>query len=78
MFKPGDYCKETNSLIIKEMFWEDIKKKLDEEDFEDFGDQYSWVYSEEKESFEHMRLTHKLWLTMNSEGALKELWEIIE
>jgi|TARA_B110000211_G_C14009225_1_gene522305 hypothetical protein len=75
MFKPGDYCKETNSLIIKEMFWEDIKKKLDEEDF---GDQYSWVYSEEKESFEHMRLTHKLWLTMNSEGALKELWEIIE
>ena len=74
MFKPGDYCKETNSLIIKEMFWEDIKKKLD---YEEFGDQYDFVYDEEKESFEHMQLTHKLWLVMNSDGRLEEMWEII-
>jgi hypothetical protein len=74
MLKPGDYCKETNSLIIKEMLWEDIKKKLDEEDF---GDQYSWVYSEEKESFKHMKIRHKLWLLMNSDGKLATMWEKI-
>ena len=75
MFKPGDYCKEKSMLIIEEIVWEDIKKKLDDEDF---GDQYNFIYNEEKESFEHMQLTHRLWLVMNSNGTLEEMWEIIE
>ena len=62
-------------LIIEEIVWEDIKKKLDDEDF---GDQYNFIYNEEKESFEHMQLTHRLWLVMNSNGTLEEMWEIIE
>jgi hypothetical protein len=75
MFKPGDYCKETNSLIIKEMFWEDIKKKLDEEDF---GDQYSWVYDEELADFSLKAGTHKLWCVMRSNEILGTMWEKIE
>ena len=62
-------------LIIEEIVWEDIKKKLDDEDF---GDQYNFIYNEEKESFEHMQLTHRLWLVMNSNGTLEEMWEIIK
>ena len=72
MFKPGDYCEETNTLIIKEMFWEDIKKRLDDEKF---GLEYSWVYDEERDSFNLRTKTHKLWCVMKSDGMLGEIWE---
>ena len=72
MFKPGDYCKETNSLIIKEMFWEDIKKKLDDENFDE---DYNWVYDEERDTFNIRTKTHKLWCVMHSDGTLGEIWE---
>lgn len=72
MLKPGDYCKETNSLIIKEMFWKDIKKNLDDEKF---GEEYNWVYDEELDSFNLKTGTHKLWCVMYSDGTLGTIWE---
>jgi hypothetical protein len=72
MFKTGDYCKEKNLLIIEEMFWKDIKKKLDDDNFDE---SYAWVYDEEKESFELRSRTHKLWQVMNSKGNIGTMWE---
>jgi len=58
MIKPGDYHKEKNLLIIEEMSWKDVKKKLDDEDF---SEKYNFVYAEEKELFEYKSITYKLW-----------------
>lgn len=72
MFKPGDYCSNQNVLIVKEIFWKDIKKRLDEESF---SEEYSWVYDEERDIFNLRTKTHKLWCVMKSDGTLGEIWE---